>query len=463
MSSPSDHLLLQRYSFHLTASALTTETPETTATTTPSAAVATVTTATMIPIALSVNNGATEKATKVTVQRHIENNQSDILVYKRCLRPCKDCSVPAGVTCSSSPTASSSSSSPLDVSSGATLGEQYTEYVWNRIESDHNVDYDLYYSDDDSDTAVAPAMEEEEVHILDTRALYLATLCVAILSRLNRPPSNVKGDPLHCFKILGDSMKKKNGAHAAFMRGVSDALYMISKFDLESAEQALRAQGMNDHQIEVQKKLFWKKRFLKHCRRTTGHDRVEQLMRFDKFIATFILVKDAKTKELLIGPATLSKIEATRLCIASGYYTDPDSINMFRELGRDRLGRMKYACYRGTNALEVSIRIVFFLLSLLLSSYYTFFSQGYHRHVRDILRRHRCSPELAYHIVRHFNYRWNLRRARDYRGRQDGMHHCYNQAAMEEIQRRRGEPSFLPRAVLCWGCGLIFFSVLSVL
>ena len=49
MSSPSDHLLLQRYSFHLTASALTTETPETTATTTPSAAVATVTTATMVP------------------------------------------------------------------------------------------------------------------------------------------------------------------------------------------------------------------------------------------------------------------------------------------------------------------------------------------------------------------------------------------------------------------------------
>lgn len=28
---------------------------------------------------------------------------------------------------------------------------------------------------------------------------------------------------------------------------------------------------------------------------------------------------------------------------------------MFRDLGRDRLGTIRYACYRGTNALEVSL------------------------------------------------------------------------------------------------------------
>jgi hypothetical protein len=66
-----------------------------------------------------------------------------------------------------------------------------------------------------------------------------------------------------------------------------------------------------------------------------------------------MLIKDAKTKELLITPRTKLKIDATRLAIASGYYIDPPDVNMFRELGRDRLGRMKYACYRGTNALEV--------------------------------------------------------------------------------------------------------------
>jgi hypothetical protein len=89
----------------------------------------------------------------------------------------------------------------------------------------------------------------------------------------------------------------------------------------------------------------------------SGHDRVNQLSRFDKFIDTFTLIKDAKTKELLITPKTKLKIAATRLAIASGYYIDPPGVNMFRELGRDELGRMKYACYRGTNGLEVIIEI----------------------------------------------------------------------------------------------------------
>ena len=107
----------------------------------------------------------------------------------------------------------------------------------------------------------------------------------------------------------------------------------------------------------------------RHCRRTTGHDRVQQLSRFDDFIKTFIEIKDAKTKELLIGPKTKLKIEATRLSIASGFYIDPIGINMFRDLGRDRLGRTRYACYRGTNALEVDIKI-----PIHLYPYYTTFT-----------------------------------------------------------------------------------------
>ena len=81
---------------------------------------------------------------------------------------------------------------------------------------------------------------------------------------MNKPPAKVKGDHLHCFKNLGDSMRKRNGAHAAFMRGLSDCFFMISKCDVESAEEALRSQGLNDDKIALQKKLFWKKNFLKH-------------------------------------------------------------------------------------------------------------------------------------------------------------------------------------------------------
>jgi hypothetical protein len=188
---------------------------------------------------------------------------------------------------------------------------------------------------------------------LEHRLKNVATLEDSIIKRLNKPPSNIKGDHLHCFKNLGDSMKKKNGAHAAFMRGISDCMFMVSSSDLESADQALRTCGMDEKEIALQKKIHWKKKFLKHCRRTTGNDRVQQLSRFDKLINAYIRIKDAKTKELLIGPKTKQKIDATRLAIAAGYYIDPAGVNMFRELGRDTSGRMRYACYRGTNALEV--------------------------------------------------------------------------------------------------------------
>jgi hypothetical protein len=70
------------------------------------------------------------------------------------------------------------------------------------------------------------------------------------------------------------------------------------------------------------------KSFLKHCRRSTGSDRLVQVARFDEFIEAFIQIRDVKTKELLITPKTKLKIEATRLAIASGYYTDPAGVLM---------------------------------------------------------------------------------------------------------------------------------------
>lgn len=119
----------------------------------------------------------------------------------------------------------------------------------------------------------------------------------------------------------------------------------------------------------MQKKYFWIRKFLKHCWRTTGFDRLLQLKSFNKLIETFSSVKDAKTNELLIGPKTLKKAEAVRLAVATGYHIDPEDVSMFRELGRDSLGRMRYACYRGTNALEVCIfYICLYIIVILICS-----------------------------------------------------------------------------------------------
>lgn len=307
----------------------------------------------LIPIGLSRSDTSTvkDKGTRCTIMEHYSRNHTDLLVNKKNLRPHKDKLFPE---CKPLSMSSSSSSSHL-------IESLPSEIISNLIEKqitlqDGNYEWKNGIEIDNEDFCEENGeMIRSFTDNVGKYDEYKSTLPENILRRLRNPASKVKGDHLHCFKNLGDSMKKKNGAHAAFMRGVSDSFFMISKVDLDSAEDALKLQNIDQNTIAMQKKYNWKKSFLKHCRRSTGFDRLVQLERFDKFIEAFNQIRDAKTKELLITPKTKLKIEATRQAIASGYYTDPPGISIYREMGRDNLGRMKYACYRGTNALEVCV------------------------------------------------------------------------------------------------------------
>lgn len=88
-----------------------------------------------------------------------------------------------------------------------------------------------------------------------------------IIKRLEKPISKLKGDHLHLLKRISETISRKNGASAIIMRALSDALFKVCAEDLERAVQALREQGMDEHQIAVQKKMYWKQSILKHCRR----------------------------------------------------------------------------------------------------------------------------------------------------------------------------------------------------
>lgn len=222
----------------------------------------------LIPIALSKYdiNGP---AKRWTISEH---EKDDLLVNKKNIRPFKGptdqyaksaISIPPSSASSSS--SSSSSSLPSSVPSSSSSSASPGDYSWNVLDSTINVEeeYDEEYTQ--PTTLQTQASEEEEI-----RQSYMATLDESILKRLHKSPSSVKGDHLHCFKNLGDSMKKKNGAHATFMRGLSDSFFMVSRMDVECVEQSMRAQGLNDTEIAIKKKYFWKKKFLSHCRRTTG-------------------------------------------------------------------------------------------------------------------------------------------------------------------------------------------------
>jgi hypothetical protein len=192
----------------------------------------------LIPIGLS-KDGVNSKAER-TISDHITDNQNDLLVHKKNIRPFKSLINPTNdvrnhpIQVSSSSASASSTSLPTN--------EENDKAVWD------NTSDGLQISDFDEDNSDLIQDTFEDCDIIsecnELRKEYLATLEDNIIKRLDRPPSKIKGDHLHCFKNLGDSMKKKNGAHAAFMRGLSDCFFMISKSDLESAEQALGHKGL---------------------------------------------------------------------------------------------------------------------------------------------------------------------------------------------------------------------------
>ncbi len=168
---------------------------------------------------------------------------------------------------------------------------------------------------------------------------------------------------------------------------------------------------MSRSDIDFEQRAHWRARYLRHARRTTGTSKVKQFSRVKSVIDFFQPVVDPlHDNEPLLRPGTMDKVSAINMKIAKGEYLDPFDVDMFKALSPDVNGMPRWQNCRGTNALE-----------------------GLHHHLNSLLGKHRSSPQLAYHVVMNFISRWNIDRAREYRGRNDGFTCYYDQARMERI------------------------------
>ena len=256
-------------------------------------------------------------------------------------------------------------------------------------------------------TALVPGRpcEEDFEAGFDAADAVLEGLSLAEQALLQLPSPKIKGDIFHLIKGILDKCKKRHPGFGMFARALGDAMLPAVGEDLDAAEERLRDLGLSDDAIAAERKYHWKAVFLRFARRSPGTSRVAQLRRFNLVASEFQHHVDASNEdELLIRPDAMKKIVAAQKKIAEGFFTDPVGVDMFKTLGKDQYGREKWQNCRGTNALE-----------------------GFHRHIRDIMRRHFMSPRLAVNVLRTFIHRWNLKRARGLRGRADGFHHYYDQ------------------------------------
>jgi len=181
-------------------------------------------------------------------------------------------------------------------------------------------------------------------------------------------PTNVKGDIFHLIKRIMSTCKQSHGAFASASSKLMSTLFRPIQSDIDIVDSFLSSKGKDADTINNLKTYKFKKVYLRHCRRITATSRLHQYKCLHEWTELFKSKLDATTREELLRPSTLLVIEKAKLDILHGFYIDASNVNLFTHVRDDKNGLPIWKTSRGTNALE-----------------------GFHRHIRDLLRRHRTS------------------------------------------------------------------------
>ena len=129
-------------------------------------------------------------------------------------------------------------------------------------------------------------------------------------------------------------------------------------------------------------------------------------------VETFSGIEDQKTGKKLFGPKAWNLVKKTLHHIRSGCLSDVPGMFYYCERGVDACGIPIMHCIRGTSALE-----------------------GFHQHIRQLIRGCALSPRLANSLIAVFVHRWNHNLDVKIRGLSD-LYDCFCAGWIIEEQRR---------------------------
>jgi len=268
----------------------------------------------------------------------------------------------------------------------------------------------LYAAEDEDvhDSDVDPDSDESDIE----SSLELRDNNSQILHEDEQHPKllmSARLDIFHAMLRISRTLKKGHGAFKIFMARFRDAMFLVNMKDVEIVCDALRRQGYSED--DVKKKLDEDWVFImRYCRRAVPSPDV-LLKRFDRLCNAFADIKDAKTGEDFFRPNTKKIIKNLRSHIEKSCLSDIKGIPLYVATGKDqKTGLTTYRCIRGTNGTE-----------------------GYHRHIRQLLGMYCASPRLIHEILMEFNYRWNIRMAVKNRGLSKTVGEFYHQYILEDI------------------------------
>ena len=173
----------------------------------------------------------------------------------------------------------------------------------------------------------------------------------AIVEVSKKPPqTRVLLDPYHWFRRISECLDTEHGAFFNFMRELSNAVFKWDESDKAKVEAFLSKQNIKfDDFYEVNDE--WIKR---RVRRTIPDER-NLNNRVQKVIDTYKGHICAKSNEVLIPNDAMKRIEECMKHVKNGCLSDPDDIQLYYELGKDKDGLMKYRSIRGTCSNEGTV------------------------------------------------------------------------------------------------------------
>jgi len=210
--------------------------------------------------------------------------------------------------------------------------------------------------------------------------------------------NGVKGDPFHFLKRLFDTWKKNHGFNKEARGLVRDAILipnpeqvkallpvLASKLESEKGKKwsGDRTKSMD----EAQKRLVCpSSKMVSHIDRFIPSPEILE-QRFTSVVKFIANIKDNKTTEPLFSKESWKVYHQFLKHIRKGCVSDEANTNYYYFMTKPS-GRQVLHCCRGTSQLE-----------------------GFHRHLRDILKATNSSPLLAVCLLAVFVHRWNHDRA----------------------------------------------------
>jgi hypothetical protein len=164
--------------------------------------------------------------------------------------------------------------------------------------------------------------------------------------------NNAKGDGFHGLFRIGEKIKKGQPLRPDVLLAFSLAMYEPFEEDVAMVDKYLDELGYTEERLLRLKRLYFKKYYLKFCRRYSGESALRQLRRF------LTVALEAKEhvhpvdQEPLLRDEAWKVIENVAVSIARGWYLDPAGVPMYHYVGTSAEGLPVHVSDRGSSRVE---------------------------------------------------------------------------------------------------------------